>query len=199
MQMDAKPEDREQIALWIQKFKTEHKPGPDGNLIAVDRVYLGKKGIAGFQNVHEVKRLKKDNPFLWDKLVGPAYEQWQKGKAIPRDGLPLEAWPAITEGQIEMCKTMGLHTVEDIATATDSIRQKLGMGANTLIQLAKSFNANKDATATANKIAGLEAQLAESAKAADESRQLIDMLMAERGKAPGKPGRKPKQDLDEAA
>lgn len=198
MLMDAKPEDREQIALWIQKFKTEHKPGPDGNLIALDRVYLGKKGIAGFQNVHEVNRLKKDNPFLWEKLVGPAYEQWKKDQTIPTSGLALEAWPAITEGQIDMCRTLGLRSVEDIATASDSIRQKLGMGANDLIAKAKAFHANKDASATANKIALQDGQIAQLQKDLEEATKTIAQLAAAQGKTAQKPGRKPKE-LDEAA
>ncbi len=197
MLADAKPEDRSQVALYIQKIKTEHKPGPDGNLIAVDRVYLGKKGTALFQNVVEVNRLKKDNPFLWENLVGPAYERWQKDKTITREGLALEAWPAITEGQIEACKAMGLHTVEDIATASDTIRQKLGMGASKLIDLAKAFNANKDATKTASKIATLEERLAQMEKDLGEARETNDRLAAAQGKAAKKPAKK--QDLDEAA
>jgi hypothetical protein len=198
MLMDAKPEDRDQIALWIQKFKTEHKPGADGNLVAVDRVYLGKKGIAGFQNICNVERLKKDDPFLWDKLVGPAYEQWKKDQTLPTSGLALEAWPAISEGQIEMCRTLGLRSVEDIATATDSIRQKLGMGANDLIAKAKAFHANKDASATANKIAVQDGQIAQLQKDLEEATRTIAQLAAAQGKTAQKPGRKSKE-LDEAA
>lgn len=198
MLMDAKPEDRDQIALWIQKFKTEHKPGPDGNLVAVDRVYLGKKGIAGFQNICNVDRLKKDDPFLWDKLVGPAYEQWKRDQTLPANGLALEAWPAISEGQIDMCKTLGLRSVEDIATATDSIRQKLGMGANDLIAKAKAFYANRDASATANKIATQDSQIAQLQRDLEEATRTIAQLAAAQGKTAQKPGRKPRE-MDEAA
>lgn len=194
MQLDAKPEDRNNLAVYIQKIKTDHKPGPDGNLIAVDKIYFGKKGSAGFQNIVEVNRLKKDNPFLWG-AVEPVYEKWKKDRTLTREGLPLESWPAITEGQIEMCKGMGLQVVEDIATATDSIRQKLGPGANDLIAKAKAFNANKDTSAAANRIATLESQVAQLVKDNEEALSIIDRLMAEKGQTPQKPAkRKPKED-----
>jgi hypothetical protein len=196
MQFDATPDDRNHLAVYIQKIKTEHKTGPDGNLVPVDKIYFGKKGSAGFQNIVEVNRLKKDNPFLWEKAE-PIYEKWKKDHTLAREGMPLEAWPAISEGQIEMCKGMGLHVVEDLATATDTIRQKLGPGSNDLIAKAKAFNANKDASAAANRIATLESQVAQLVKDNEEARSTIDTLMAEKGKTAVKPMRKRKEENDD--
>jgi hypothetical protein len=85
---------------------------------------------------------------------------------IDRPGLPLESWPAITKGQIRACHDLGLHVVEDIATATDTIRQKLGMGATELIAKAKAFMANKDQSATANKVAELGGDCGEAHRGA---------------------------------
>jgi hypothetical protein len=193
MQFDATPDDRNHLAVYIQKIKTEHKPGPDGNLIAVDKIYFGKKLSPGFQNIVEVERLKKDNPFLWSKTK-PIYEEWKVSRTITREGLPLDSWPAITEGQIEMCKGNGLFVVEDLATASDALRQKLGPGSNDLIAKAKAFNANKDASKAANRITTLESQVAQLAKDNEEARATIDALMAERGKTAVKPARRKKEE-----
>lgn len=182
----AKPEDREEISLYAQLIKRDHKPGPDGNLIEIHKITFGKKGTNNYQQIYEVGRLKRDNPVLWES-VKATYERWLTNNTIVRDGLALESWPAITEGQIEACKDLGLHTVEDIATATSSIRQKLGIGANELVDKAKAFLANKDASATANRIVALEKTVADLTEQLNEARQTVDKVMAEKGKTPRKP------------
>jgi hypothetical protein len=65
---------------------------------------------------------------------------------------------------------LGLHVVEDIATATSTIQQKLGMGATELIKNAKAFLANKDQSANAAKITELEAAVAALTEALEEER-----------------------------
>lgn len=184
--LDAHPSDRLKFAAYIQKIFVDHKPGPDGVLIAVDKIQYGKKGTANFQNVVEVKRLQKDNPSLWEHFK-PIYERWKQDEGLVRDGMDLRAWPAITEGQVDECKRLGLFVVEDLAQAGDDIRQKLGMGANELLAKARAWVANKDQTATANKQAALEAQIETLSTSLDEARQLIDALMAEKGRKPQKP------------
>jgi len=183
---DAKPEDREQIALWIQNIEIDHRPGKDGNMVPDVRISFGKKGTANYLLHYWKSRLPKENPMVWEKF-GPAIEKWEKDQTIPVDGLPLEAWPAITKGQIKVCRDLGLRSVEDLVTATSSIREKIGMGANDLIAKAKAFLANRDNSATANKVAEQEQQIEQMAKDLKEARELIDALMAKQGKAPRKP------------
>lgn len=184
---DARPEDREQIALYVLEIETDHKPGPDGTLVAVDRITFGKRGAPNYQQIFEVGRLKKDDPTLWE-YVRPVYEKWQKDNVITTEGHPLEAWPLITKGQIKVCKSLGLRSVQDVANATDSVREKFGMGFLELRAQAKAFLAAMADTATANRIADLEAKLAAVVKDNEEARATIDALMAEKGKRPvGRP------------
>jgi hypothetical protein len=166
---NARPEDRNQIALFVLEIWRDHKPGPDGNLIEVHKVKFGKKGAEKFEREDEIPKLKKFEPDVYEWMK-PLYEGWLKHNTIDRPGLPLESWPAITKGQIRACHDLGLHVVEDIATATDTIRQKLGMGATELIAKAKAFMANKDQSATANKVAELEATVAKLTEALEEER-----------------------------
>jgi hypothetical protein len=183
---DARPEDREQIALWIKNIEIDHRPGPDGNVIEDVRVTFGKKGTTNYELHYWKSRLAKENPMLAEKF-GPAIEKWEKDQKIPTDGLPLEAWPAITKGQIKVCRDLGLRSVQDIATATDSIREKIGMGAADLMKKAKAFLENEKGSATANKVADLEGKLETLVGELNDARRTIDALMAEKGKTPRKP------------
>lgn len=182
----AKPADRDQISLYVREIETDHKAGPDGNLVAYDRIVFGKQGTNGYEQIYPVERLKKDNPMLW-AFAEPLYEQWKKHQTLVRDGLSLKAWSAITKGQIKACEGLGLFTVEDIAKATSSIREKLGMGANELVETAKAFVANKEGTAHATKIAALEKMVADQAAALEEARATMDKLAAQAGKRPTPP------------
>lgn len=190
---DAKPEDREQIALYIQDIELDHRPGPDGNMMSDVRVYFGKKGTANYQQIYWASRLKKEDPMLWAHF-GAAIDKWKQDQTLPVDGMPLEAWPAITKGQIKACKGIGLRSVEDIAKATDSIREKLGMGSADLIAKAKKFVETREQSATANRVADLEKQVETLVQSLKEARETVDSLMAEKGQRP----RKPKLDKDAA-
>lgn len=182
---DAKPEDRNNIAVFVLNIETDHK-SVEGNLVAVDRITVGKKGSPNYQQTWDVNRLKKDDPTLW-RFLEPTYENWKKTQTIATDGHPLEAWPAVTKGQLKAYKELGLRSVEDVAAATDSTRERMGMGALDMIRQAKAFLASKENSATAAKVADLEAQIAQMLKDNEEARKTIDALMAERGKAPRKP------------
>jgi hypothetical protein len=190
---DAKPEDRDKIALYVQEIITDHKMGKDGVLVAADKIFFGKRGASNYQQIYEVDRLKKENPQLWE-YVRPLYERWKADRTITREGLSLEAWPAITKGQIKACNDLGLFTVEDIGTATDSIRQKLGIGANDLISKARAFVANLDGAKQAAEIAQMKATIESQARLLEEQRETMTALAA----AAGKSVRKPRIDKEAA-
>lgn len=182
---DAQPDDRAKIALWVQEIVPDHKTGPDGVLIEDDKVFFGKKGAANYQMVYSVARLKKENPPVWE-WFRPLYERWKADRKIVREGMPLEAWHC-TKGEVKACNDLGLFTVEDIATATDSIRQKLGIGASELIQKAKAFMANKEGVVQATLIAELRQTIEHQAQALKEARETMDKLAAQAGKVPRAP------------
>lgn len=183
---DAKPEDRDEIALYIQEIEIDHRPGRDGNIVEDIRIYFGKKGTANYQQIYWASRLPKESPMLWDKF-GAAIDKWRETQKLPTEGTALEAWPAITKGQIKSCRNIGLRSIEDIATATDSIREKLGMGSADLIAKAKAWVSNKAGSATANEIAAMRKQMEAMAEDLKTSQETIDALMAEKGKRPVRP------------
>lgn len=183
---DAQPTDRDHIALWVQEITPDHRVGPDGGLIEDDKVSFGKKGAPNYQMVSSVSRLMKDNPPVWE-WFRPLYERWKADRKIVREGMPLDAWGTCSKGQVKACNDMGLFTVEDIATATDSIRQKLGIGASELMAKAKAFMANKEGVSYAAKIAELEKTVKHQAEALAEARVTMDALAAKAGKTVRKP------------
>jgi hypothetical protein len=153
---------------------------------------LGKQGTNSYEQIYPVDRLKKDNPPLWE-FVEPLYTKWKESNTIVRDGLNLKAWSGITKGQIKACEGMGLFTVEDIATASSSIRERLGMGANELVDKAKAFVANKDATAAATELAALRKMVEDQSEDLRTARETIDGLMAAKGQRPNKPAKPVKE------
>lgn len=182
-----KPEDREQYAVFVLDIETDHKPDGQGGLVPFDRIILGKKGAPNYQQLWDKDRLVKDDPALWEAVVRPIYEKWKATNTITTEGHPLEAWPALTKGQLKQAKNLGLRSVEDFANATDSIREKYGMGFAELQKAARAFLANKADSESAARVTTLEEQIKAMADQLDEARATIDGLMAAQGKVAQKP------------
>ncbi len=179
---DAKPSDRDEIALWIKDIAVDHRMGPDGVLMQDVRITFGKKGTTNYELHYWKSRLKKENEALWKKF-GPDLDRWETDQTLPVHGMALEAWPGINKAQIKACKDLGLRSVEDIATASDSIRQKLGIGASELMAKAKAFTANKEGAAQAARIADLEKVAADLTEALKEAQATINELGGKQGNA----------------
>jgi hypothetical protein len=194
----ATPNDRDTYAVYVLRIETEHKAGPDGNLVAFDRITLGKKGSSNYEQPWDAARLKKSDPGLWAK-VEPIYERWKKDQVIATDGHPLEAWAAITRGQLKACKDLGLRSVEDVASATDATRMRLGMGSLELMKQAKAFLETKASSATANELATLRTQVEDMKAQLAEAQATNKALSESAANTPRKPGRPRKIDLTNIA
>lgn len=185
---DAKPEDREKFAVFVLDIETDHKSDGEGGLVPFDRILLGKKGAPNYQQPWDVARLMKDDPALWDHIK-PIYDRWKATNTITTEGHPLESWPAITKGQLKQAKGLGLRSVEDFAEATDTIREKFGMGFQELQKTARAFLANKAGSEASARVTTLEDQIKAMASQLEEAQRTIDGLMAAQGKVAQKPRR----------
>ena len=102
-------------------------------------------------------------------VIGPAYEAWKQGNAIPEGGTPLAAWSAISPSQADHLKRLGATTVEHVRDLSPEVTGKLPWpDARKLPALAGEFLSGKDkATAMAEnealreRIAAMEEMLAE--------------------------------------
>jgi hypothetical protein len=185
---DAKPEDREKFAVFVLDIETDHKPDGQGGLVPFDRIILGKKGAPNYQQPWDVARLQKDDPTLWEHIK-PIYDKWKATNTITTDGHPLEAWPTLTKGQLKQAKNLGLRSVEDFASATDTIREKYGMGFVELQKAAKAFLENKADSEAAARVTALEDQVKSLVEALEQAQSTVDGLMAAQGKSAMKPRR----------
>lgn len=92
-------------------------------------------------------------------------------------GTPVSEWPAITRSQAEMLISIGFHTVEQVAAASDQHISNAGMGAFGIREKARAFldsasgTADIQAMAAANRrqldeIAALKRKVSELSEAA---------------------------------
>lgn len=125
-------------AIMPIKFWTDYVPdreSPDGALCAKDWVRWVKKGDQHKSTVdYAIDRLRKMEgrrddmgnlvPTEWT-VVKPFYDAWKAGQAAPVDGTPLEAWAGVTPEQATALRGLNVHSVEDLAGASDSILKRL--------------------------------------------------------------------------
>lgn len=77
------------------------------------------------------------------RRFGGKYEKWLAGAGNAIEGTPLSSLPTMTQAKVEEYKFFGIHTVEQLAGAADSVGQKFfGFNedkrrANAFIELAK--------------------------------------------------------------
>ena len=169
---------RKQCGLYVLEIRTDHKLSGDGKIVPFDRIVFGKKG-SGDTWEPSVKTLKGEFPDIWD-MFESVYTRWQKDNTIADEGTPLETWTGIDRTLIKSCKAIGLRSVEDIATASSAIKDKLGMGAIGLIARAKMFLENKDKAEATNKLATMESEMA-------SMKEQLDRFQAEAERANKRP------------
>lgn len=94
------------------------------------------------------------------------YAQFKKGEAARPTGTLLSEWPPLRPAQIKMLEYLNIFTVEQLAEIDDLAKQRIGMGANELVILAKAFVAKAKDNAIPQALA------AENARMKDEMAQL---------------------------
>lgn len=130
---------------------------------------------------------------MWSS-IGPAYDAWKAGYAIPENGTPLGAWAGITRDQADALRKAGILTVEDLASLDDNKFNRIPMpNAREVRDLARRYLATGDATQTADRLNDLE----------DANRKLSEQLQAAmellEEQAKPKRGRPRKDDADDEA
>jgi len=173
----------------ILGFKTDYNGEK-----AVDMVEIAPSGEA-FERTHTWHRIKDITPPAhpnmsspshiamverW-KAIGPAYDAWKKGMDIPEDGTPLAVWSAVSPEQVDVFRRMGLRTVEDVSTMSESAVDKLPFpNKRKFPQLARDFLANRDKAGAAAEMDAMREQMAAMQE------MLVEYRNAEK-RGPGRP------------
>lgn len=185
-------------AIFPIEFTTEYEKDPDdpsgSKMIAKDWVRWGKKGTSnGATTRDKVDRLKKGS-VEWAALE-PYYDAWKKNQEAPIDGTPLDAWPGLTVPQAKVLRSHNLRSVEDFATAPDSVLTRMAIpGIRELQRRAKAFcEAAEGQAAIAEAMAKRDDQIDQLTSQLADAMKAIEALKQD---APPKrgPGRPRKED-----
>lgn len=116
----------------------------------------------------------------WDH-IRPHYENFKKGTKTDIEGTLLASWPFLSEAEVQALNRGGLHTVEELAALSDSAVGRVHLpDMRGKIREAKKFLENSDKVALLDRLAELEAKIAqkmsepsEPAKAAQEASETV--------------------------
>ncbi|MEK9894964.1 MAG: hypothetical protein VW518_00875 [Burkholderiaceae bacterium] len=144
---------RDQLPSYVQFFQfAKHLPVQserEGRYIAkdVDMVevrQLGSVDSVKFEVEDWLSRNKQDvqsgrlKPEIEDKYR-EMYQRWKKGQDMPIEGTPIKSWPVLSPAQVERCLAIGIRTVEELSVLHEEGQKRLGMGAMSLKQKAKTW------------------------------------------------------------
>jgi hypothetical protein len=114
--------------------------------------------------------------------IGPAYDAWKVGNAVPDGGTPLAAWAGVTPDQVQFLIRMGIRTVDDVRDMPESAAVKLPWpNARQLSKLAGDYLSGRD-TADKDRVI---ADMAERMAAMEEMLNAQAATVEKRG--PGRP------------
>ncbi len=125
-----------------------------------------------------------------------AYKAFKNSEHTTRQGTPLEEWSPMTKSQVKEAKHFEVHTVEQLAGASDDAMQRMGMGFLALRQKAQVWLSEvRDGQAAAELHAENERMKARLA-ALEEA--MLRQNPQEPAPERGRPGRKPKAAEEKA-
>ena len=78
-------------------------------------------------------------PEDWVKAYVESYEKWLNGQEMPPNGSPIRGWGVISPAQQENLIRMNILTIEDLASANDEGKRRIGMGALELVTKAQTW------------------------------------------------------------
>lgn len=78
-------------------------------------------------------------PQEWLDKIQAGFEAWRRGEELEVEGSPLRNWPVISQSQRMNCEAAHIRTIEELAEASDSALELVGMGAVALRQRARDW------------------------------------------------------------
>ena len=149
------------VSVRAIKFWTKYVPQPDGSTKGVDWVEYAPRGKAKYSVIPDaVSRLQKDRSGIWEALL-PSYEAWKRGQEMPTEGTPLAAWPGVSVEQAELLRNADCRTVEEVASLTDALMQRIGLpGLRDIRTNAQAYLTSKDGSKVVSALAEKDQQIA---------------------------------------
>ena len=132
--------------------------------------------------------------------IEPHYEAFKSGQTdITVNGTPLGVWPAIIPEQVEILRSSGIRTVEEVADLTESQIDRVRLpNMRDLRKQAKLFLENSTAAAAAEKEAALEGKLAAMEEQLQAAMDLLEQQAAKEAPRRGRPPKAAETEEDAA-
>ena len=123
---------------------------------------------------------------LWS-VIGPAYDAWKKGFAIPEQGTPLAAWAGVTADLANALRKIGILTVEDLASLADDKFTRVPIpNVREVRDLARKYLSSDGDTKTAERLTALEDQNKALQDQLEAAMELLKEADEERARKPRK-------------
>ena len=122
---------------------------------------------------------------------GKQYEAWKAGLEAPVEGTDLRTFRLLSPAEIDNCRSYHIHTVEQLAEASEEALSNIGMGSRNLKMTAQRWlefgeNGGKQLT----RLEDLEAKNNDLTKMVEQ----LNAKLQDKSKPGRKPGRPPKEN-----
>lgn len=136
----------------------------------------GSKDHTEIETADWFERISKNPNYRAEWVDGfrKAYQLWKQGQEAPLNGTPIREWGVVSPDIRDMLLQLTICTVEDLATANESVLLRIGMGARELKQKAQKWlETSKDVGAVAAQNAALAVENAAIKDEIDKLKKLI--------------------------
>lgn len=108
------------------------------------------------------------------------YDAWKKGVEMPLEGTPIKGWPVLSPAQQKLLLSVGILTVEELATVNDEGIRRIGMGSVELKRKANAWLAQaQDKGPLTQKMAALETENTNQRTEIDTLKEQVAKLLAQ--------------------
>jgi hypothetical protein len=148
-------EPRPFVRFEMRSVEDRTKPSSDGVTQLVDKAWAIIRAAGSKDSLEKpaeewlasLKDYAKNGrvPQSWPHEYAEAFRLWKSGEELPVNGTAIKSWPPLSPAQRQMLISLGVLTVETLATCNDEILNRIGMGGHTLKALANTWlNESKD-------------------------------------------------------
>lgn len=153
-------EERPPYVSFERRAIEQRRPGPpegDAGVFYIDVDYVkitpqGSKDVIEkpvqdwFKYLNKMVQDRRYNP-KWLEAFQGAHKAWKEQHEVPLNGFAIKNWPVATPREVKMLADLRIHTVEDLAQASEEALGRIGMGARSLKQRASDWITAQTSTA----------------------------------------------------
>lgn len=160
------------VAFEVRPVEDRTKSLEQGHYVAKDVIFAvvtrpGGRDSSDFEAESWLKNLKNKAdagqvPQSWVEAFQKSFEAFKRNETLPEVGTPIKGWQLIAPSAQQTILQAGFRTVEELAAAPEQEIQRIGMGAMSFREKARSWLAEaKSVGVSVEKIADLSQKVAD--------------------------------------